>query len=152
MVRWRSPSCSSGSPSASERVLGIRSSGATPSEVVAEVLAMLDVEESMLDLAGQERAELRQASAVRRPGEECEHLAAAPVIETQTDGTCPACVADGLRWVALRQCSACGHVACCDSSPGRHATAHFHESTHPVMQSAEPGEDWRWCYVHHLTA
>ncbi|MBU1801476.1 MAG: UBP-type zinc finger domain-containing protein [Actinobacteria bacterium] len=61
-------------------------------------------------------------------------------------------MADGTRWVALRECLACGHVACCDSSPKRHATAHFHESAHPVMQSAEPGEDWRWCYVHHVTA
>ena len=54
--------------------------------------------------------------------------------------------------MALRQCLECGNVACCDSSPGQHATAHFHETTHPVMESAEPGEDWRWCYVHHLTA
>ena len=23
---------------------------------------------------------------------------------------------------------------------------------HPVMESAEPGEDWRWCYLHHVTA
>jgi CPA1 family monovalent cation:H+ antiporter len=43
-------------------------------------------------------------------------------------------------------------VACCDSSPRQHATAHFREAQHPVMQSAEPGEDWRWCFVHHLTA
>ena len=48
-------------------------------------------------------------------------------------------------------CLECGHVGCCDSSPQRHATAHFHETGHPVMQSAEPGEDWRWCFVHHLT-
>ena len=54
--------------------------------------------------------------------------------------------------MALRQCLVCGNVACCDSSPNKHATAHFHETTHPVMQSAEPGEDWRWCYVHHQTA
>lgn len=133
------------------RVLEIRSEGTTPSVVVAEVLAMLDVEESMLDRATQERAELR-TSSVRRPGEECEHLEAHPVVETETDGTCPACVAAGHRWVALRQCLECGHVGCCDSSPDRHATAHFHDTGHSVMQSAEPGEDWRWCYVHHLTA
>ncbi|GAA5144979.1 Na+/H+ antiporter [Nocardioides marinquilinus] len=135
-----------------ERVLEIRSEGTTPSAVVAEVLAMLDVEESLLDTASRERAELRTASALRRPGEECEHLASHPVVETVTDGTCPACVADGTRWVALRQCLECGHVGCCDSSPGRHATRHFHDTGHPVMQSAEPDEEWRWCYPHHLTA
>ena len=59
---------------------------------------------------------------------------------------------DGTSWVALRQCLTCGNLACCDSSPGQHADAHFHETQHPVMQSAEPGEEWRWCYVHHLTA
>ncbi|CAN5446366.1 Na+/H+ antiporter [soil metagenome] len=134
------------------RVLEIRSAGTTPSEVVADVLAMLDVEESMLDVAGEERAELRQASVVRLPGQECEHLEAYPVIETGGDGTCADCLRDGTRWVALRQCLECGNVACCDSSPGRHATGHFHESTHEVMQSAEPEEAWRWCYVHHLTA
>ncbi len=133
------------------RVLEIRSSGSTPSVVVAEVLAMLDVEESMLDIATQERAELR-TSAVRRPGEECADLEAHPAVETVTDGTCPECVAAGHRWVALRQCLACAYVGCCDSSPDRHATAHFHETTHPVMQSAEEGEEWRWCFVHHVTA
>ena len=49
-------------------------------------------------------------------------------------------------------CLECGTVGCCDSSPGQHATAHFRDSEHPVIQSAEPGEDWRWCYKHHLTA
>jgi hypothetical protein len=38
-------------------------------------------------------------------------------------------------------------VACCDSSPYRHATVHFQATEHPVMRSFEPGEDWRWCYV-----
>jgi len=134
------------------RVLEIRSAGTTPSEVVAEVLAMLDIEESMLDLATQERAELRQNGVARPPGAECDDLLEHPRQETTTDGTCPSCVAEGHRWVALRQCLTCGHVGCCDSSPSKHATAHFHETGHPVMQSAEPGEDWRWCYVHHLTA
>ena len=50
-------------------------------------------------------------------------------------------------WAHLRMCLSCGHVACCDSSPHRHATAHHAESTHPVMRSFEPGETWRWCYV-----
>ena len=57
----------------------------------------------------------------------------------------------GLRhWAVdqLRECQACGHVGCCDSSPGKHATKHFHETGHPVMRSAMPGDRWAWCYVH----
>ena len=134
------------------RVLEIRSAGTTPSEVIADVLALLDVEESMLEVATEERAEIRGTGSIRRPGEECDHLLEHPIVETETDGTCPGCLIDGTRWVALRQCLECGHVGCCDSSPNRHATNHFHDSGHPAMQSAEPGEDWRWCFVHHLTA
>ena len=134
------------------RVLEIRSSGQVPSEVVAGVLAQLDVEESMLDIATAERNELQHGLTVRRAGEECADLAVHPAIATSDAGACQECLRDGTRWVALRQCLECGHLACCDSSPGRHATGHFHHSAHPVMQSAEPDEDWRWCFVHHLTA
>lgn len=64
-----------------------------------------------------------------------------------TDG-CQDCRALGEDvWAHLRMCLSCGHVACCDSSPHRHATAHHHATGHPVMRSFEPGEDWRWCYV-----
>ena len=31
-------------------------------------------------------------------------------------------------------------------SPNRHATAHFHETGHPIIRSAEPDETWLWCY------
>ena len=51
------------------------------------------------------------------------------------------------RWVHLRRCTECGHIGCCDNSPERHATKHFHEIAHPIIQSFEPGEDWYWCYV-----
>jgi len=57
------------------------------------------------------------------------------------------CLRIGSMWVHLRLCLTCGHVGCCDSSPYRHARMHFHESGHPIIQSFEPGEDWRWCYV-----
>jgi uncharacterized UBP type Zn finger protein len=60
---------------------------------------------------------------------------------------CEECLAAGGRWVHLRLCLTCGHVGCCDSSPGKHATKHFQTSHHPVVQSFEPGEDWGWCYV-----
>jgi CPA1 family monovalent cation:H+ antiporter len=134
------------------RVLEIRSSGAVASEVITDVLATLDVEESMLDVGQQRREEIRDVTAVRRTGDTCDHLADSPAVETVADPGCAECLRDGTAWVALRQCLACGNVGCCDSSPGRHATAHFHDTAHPVIESAEPGEDWRWCYVHHLTA
>lgn len=60
---------------------------------------------------------------------------------------CEDCLRTGGRWVHLRMCLACGHVGCCDSSERKHATAHFHETGHPVIRSVEPGEDWRWCYI-----
>jgi monovalent cation/hydrogen antiporter len=136
-----------------QRVLEIRRSGNVPAEVVSEVLAMLDVEESMLDVATQERAELRTAvAAPRRLGEQCADLEAHPVQEPPPQPACADCLAEGTVWVSLRLCLDCGRVGCCDSSPARHATRHFRETSHPVVQSAEPGEDWRWCFLHHLTA
>jgi len=135
------------------RVLEIRNAGTVASSVVSEVLAMLDVEESMLDVASRDREEMRTLTTrVRRTGGVCDDLLAQPAVEITGDPVCTRCLEEGVRWVALRRCLECGNVACCDSSPLRHATAHFHESAHRVMQSAEPGEDWRWCYLHHLTA
>src|SRR4051794_38548129 len=60
---------------------------------------------------------------------------------------CVECDAVGGWWVHLRRCAQCGHVGCCDSSPARHATAHFHETGHPVIASFEPDEDWFWDYT-----
>ena len=60
---------------------------------------------------------------------------------------CADCLREGTRWVHLRECLGCGHVGCCDNSPRRHATAHFRATSHPVMKSFEPGEQWVWCYV-----
>jgi hypothetical protein len=69
---------------------------------------------------------------------------------TELPGTiegCEECLKIGGTWVHLRMCMTCGRIGCCDDSPNRHATAHFHESSHPIIRSAEPGEDWSWCYV-----
>jgi CPA1 family monovalent cation:H+ antiporter len=137
-----------------ERVLAVRSGGTVASEVVSDVLAMLDVEESMLDAATRAREELKgETTAERGRGEDCQDLRARPAIEAAAAATgCPRCLEQGTAWVALRRCLDCGNVGCCDSSPSRHATEHFEQTRHPVIQSAEPGEDWRWCYLHHLTA
>ena len=59
---------------------------------------------------------------------------------------CADCEPAGGWWVHLRRCAQCGHIGCCDTSPAQHATAHFRESGHPVIQSYEPGEDWFWDY------
>lgn len=79
----------------------------------------------------------------------CDHLTTPPVREPapSTRDGCTECLATGTGWVHLRLCQTCGHVGCCDSSPMRHATAHFHATAHPVIRSFEPGEAWRWCYL-----
>jgi uncharacterized UBP type Zn finger protein len=77
----------------------------------------------------------------------CEHLTKIGDPPAITPEGCEECLQEGRRWVHLRRCLSCGHIGCCDSSPGRHATAHYKETEHPVMSSFEPGESWRWCYV-----
>lgn len=81
-------------------------------------------------------------------GMTCPHVADLPAsVSPDTIEGCADCLAAGEHnWAHLRMCLSCGHVACCDSSPRRHATAHFHGSGHPVMRSFEPGEEWRWCF------
>jgi hypothetical protein len=63
---------------------------------------------------------------------------------------CEDCLASGSKWLHLRICLQCGHVGCCDDSPARHATAHARASTHPIIRSLEPGEEWCWCYEDEL--
>ena len=77
---------------------------------------------------------------------ECTHLDSVRDVQPSTLDGCEDCLREGTRWVHLRECLQCGHVGCCDSSPRRHATAHWHTSTHPLVRSFEPGEDWAWCY------
>jgi len=81
----------------------------------------------------------------------CSHLETIKVTELPepVEG-CQECLASGGSWVHLRMCQSCGHIGCCDNSPGRHATAHFNETGHPIIRSAQPGEEWSWCYVDEL--
>ncbi len=76
----------------------------------------------------------------------CSHLAAVKDVEPRTPDGCEECLAQGGRWVHLRLCLTCGHVGCCDNSPGKHATKHYHRAGHPIIRSFEPGEEWGWCY------
>lgn len=77
----------------------------------------------------------------------CIHIADVETAPPPSGPGCVECMAMGARWVHLRRCIECGHVGCCDSSPNKHATAHFHEVGHPLVQSYEPGEEWFWCYA-----
>jgi hypothetical protein len=76
----------------------------------------------------------------------CTHLQEIRPVDPSGNG-CVECLELGMQWVHLRRCASCGHVGCCDNSPGKHATAHFHGEAHPIIQSFEPGEDWYYCYV-----
>jgi uncharacterized UBP type Zn finger protein len=81
----------------------------------------------------------------------CSHLETVEFVEPPSEvAGCEECLKTGGRWVHLRMCQSCGRIGCCDNSPGRHATAHFNSSGHPIIRSVEPGEDWSWCYVDEL--
>jgi hypothetical protein len=107
---------------------------------------------------GQAREDVRRDRPLRQyrqyvaagrpaPADECAHLVAARARDVGTPDACEDHIeADG-PIVNLRVCLECGHVGCCDSSPARHATAHAHGSGHPVIQSGEVRETWRWCYL-----
>lgn len=77
---------------------------------------------------------------------QCEHLDQINDVSPSAEG-CEECLQMGDTWAHLRECLSCGHVGCCDSSKNRHATKHFQSTTHPIVTSFEPGEDWRYCYV-----
>lgn len=79
----------------------------------------------------------------------CSHLDQVKVFDPpeQIEG-CEECLkANNGQWVHLRQCLVCGKIGCCDDSPNRHATAHFHQSGHPLIRAADPDEDWSFCYL-----
>jgi uncharacterized UBP type Zn finger protein len=81
----------------------------------------------------------------------CSHLESITVLELPDPiAGCEDCLAIGGRWLHLRMCMSCGKIGCCDSSPNRHAGKHAREVEHPVVRSAERGEDWSWCYVDEL--
>jgi hypothetical protein len=76
----------------------------------------------------------------------CTHLDTVADVTPGSREGCQDCLHEGTPWVHLRECLQCGHVGCCDNSPGRHASAHWRATAHPLMRSCEPGEDWAWCY------
>lgn len=79
----------------------------------------------------------------------CSHLDQIQVHDVQRpdDAVCEDCIKTGESWLHLRICLTCGHVGCCDSSKNKHATQHYRQTGHPLVQSYEPRENWRWCYI-----
>ena len=135
-----------------ESILASRDRGVYDDEVLRSALSAVDVEESMLDRIEDAAARVDDelVTSANRAGD-CEHLRDAPrVVTARTPQGCEECLRDGTAWVHLRLCLTCGHVGCCDSSVGRHATGHFAQTRHAVMRSIEPGEAWRWCFVDEL--
>lgn len=80
----------------------------------------------------------------------CTHIGAVTAVKGPRRRVCEDCIEIGGQWVHLRTCQECGRTGCCDNSPNKHATAHYHATDHPVIRSAEPGEDWFWCYPDEL--
>ena len=76
----------------------------------------------------------------------CSHLDQIRPVYPSAAG-CEDCIRLGEEWVHLRMCLTCGHTGCCDTSKNKHATAHFHETEHPLMKSMEPNDNWAWCFV-----
>ena len=134
-----------------DEVLKIRASGTIDHDVVEQVLAAFDVEESMLTIATRRADQLTEEQPVLTPPSpsgSCSHLEQAPTeIEPAGPGICQDCVREGTHTVHLRICLTCGNVGCCNSSVGRHAERHGLTTHHPVIRSFEPGESWRWCFV-----
>lgn len=133
-------------------LIKIRDNGIVPHEVLRVALGAIDIEETVLDLGESLNVQERDEDLVlRRPAPACEHLATAgSQVTPGTPDGCQECLEEGLEWVHLRLCLTCGHVGCCDSSVGKHASAHYEQTTDAVMRSFEVGEAWRWCYVHSI--
>ena len=82
----------------------------------------------------------------------CEHIKEIKTLKQPAELVCEECIKTGSPWVHLRTCQTCGVTLCCDQSPNKHMTRHFHQKHHPVVISAEPGEKWLWCYEDEIFA
>ena len=76
----------------------------------------------------------------------CNHVNQLIDIPAGANPGCVECLRAGTSWLHLRKCLSCGHIGCCDESPGQHASAHWLQTEHPVVRSEDPGENWAWCY------
>ena len=69
-----------------------------------------------------------------------------PGVSPTSEG-CEEGLKTGEKWVELRTCQTCGHVGCCDSSPGKHAREHFKATEHPLIKPHADPDKWTWCYI-----
>jgi len=76
----------------------------------------------------------------------CEHRDMIQDVTPSAQG-CEDCLKTGDTWINLRMCLTCGYVGCCDSSPNKHASHHFKQTGHPIVQAFKGDEDWVWCYI-----
>jgi hypothetical protein len=82
----------------------------------------------------------------------CNNISEIKKLKLPKDLVCEECVKTGSTWVHLRTCQTCGATLCCDQSPNKHMTKHYHLTKHPVIISAQPGEKWFWCYEDEIFA
>lgn len=111
--------------------------------VVARLQPREPAQRTVVDTASVVQFQASEATA-------CVHAPVSRPVVPWTPG-CTECLREGTEWVHLRLRTSCGHVGCCDGSPGRHATGHYEQSDHPVMCSAEPGDTWGWYYLDQAT-
>ncbi|WP_339689446.1 UBP-type zinc finger domain-containing protein [uncultured Parasphingorhabdus sp.] len=79
----------------------------------------------------------------------CNHVSSVSKVTPSARG-CEDCLKIGSPWVHLRLCRTCGHVGCCDDSPNRHASAHYRNTGHPIIEGYDPPEGWGWCYLDNI--
>ena len=130
------------------------STGTVPHEVVEDVLATLDVEESMLGYGPQRSVELARGRG------ESERLALSRVVRAPDERAAVTSETRGpeRRVRGLRPRG--HHLGAPAAVPGvrprspaatprpRGTPPRTSTTTgHPVVRSAEPGEEWRWCFV-----
>jgi len=131
-------------------LIRLRDEGVVPDDIMRQVITAIDIEETILDFGQTSWSTADREQDLVSPSLHvgCAHIqAVSRTPPPRTPDGCEECLRDATSWVHLRLCMDCGHVGCCDSSPHKHATAHFHETDHPVMRSFEPGEGWLWCFV-----
>ena len=133
-------------------VLEARDSGTYDDEVLRKALQAIDLEESLLDRIEDAAARVDDelVTPEQRAGD-CEHLRDAPrVVQPRTPDGCEECLRDGTRVGASAAVPGLRARRLLRLVAEQHATAHYHETEHPVMRSIEPGEAWRWCFVDDL--
>ncbi len=123
-----------------------------PALLVVLLLAALVVGQIAFEVAvaysGDKRTAARVSEGIGLADDACADLATTEPVDRPSELVCEACLEMNKQWVELRQCQICGHVGCCDDSPGRHARSHWQDTDHPVMMSLEPDAGWAYCFAH----